>query len=189
MSEALRQSLWSVLYDVFPEVVMSVRPIPTSIRAGILLALTAILLGFVLGGVFGAFEDAVKGRLADAGNAALATAYDGDVAAKDAVVAKSWDYLKRAHLHGGAIGAAALAAIATLLTVTRVGPIARLSAPAFGAGALIYSIFWLVAGFSAPGMGSTDAAKDAFEWIAVPGAGLAILGLVGTMIAVWQGRE
>lgn len=168
---------------------MSVIPIPASIRAGALLALTAILLGFVLGGAFGAFEDVVKGRLEASGNAALATAYNGDVAAKDRVVSKSWEYLKRAHLHGGAIGAAALGSIAILLLTTRLGPIARLSAPAFGAGALIYSIFWLVAGFAAPGMGSTGAAKEAFKWLAVPGAGLAILGVVGTMVAVWVERE
>jgi hypothetical protein len=164
---------------------MSVHPIPASVRTGILLSLAAILFGFVLGGAFGAFEDVVKGRLEASGNAALATAYAGDVAAKDAVVSKSWEYLKRAHLHGGAIGAAALSSIAILLVATRVGPIARASAPAFGAGALIYAIFWLVAGFTAPGMGSTGAAKEAFNWLAIPGAGLAIIGVVGTMVAVW----
>jgi hypothetical protein len=168
---------------------MSVHPIPTSIRAGILLALTAILFGFVLGGAFGAFEDVVKGRLEASGNAALATVYQGDEAAKDAVVSKSWEYLKRAHMHGGAIGAAALASIAILLLTTRLGPIARASAPAFGAGAVIYSFFWLAAGFTAPGMGSTGAAKKALEWLAIPGAGLAILGLVGTMVAVMVERE
>jgi len=34
----------------------------------------------------------------------LQSAYQGNVAAKDAVVKKSWEYLKRAHLNGGAIG-------------------------------------------------------------------------------------
>lgn len=163
---------------------MSVHPVPGSIRAGVLLALAAILFGFGLGGAFGAFEDVVKGRLEASGDAALVTVYQGDAAAKDAVVSKSWEYLKRAHLHGGAIGAAALASIAILLLTTRLGPIARASAPAFGAGALIYSVFWLVAGFTAPGMGSTGAAKEAFNWLAIPGAGLAIIGVVGTMVAV-----
>ncbi|MEO8479049.1 MAG: hypothetical protein ABI542_05390 [Gemmatimonadota bacterium] len=168
---------------------MSARPIPTLFRAGILLALGAILLGFVLGGAFGAFEDVVKGRLADSGNAALATVYHGDVAAKDAVVNKSWTYLQRAHMHGGAIGTAALAAIAILLLTTRAGRIARFSAVAFGAGALIYAVFWLVTGFSAPGIGSTGAAKEAFKWLALPGAGLAMIGVLGTMVAVWVERE
>jgi hypothetical protein len=104
-------------------------------------------------------------------------------------VAKSWEYLKRAHLHGGGIGGASLAAIAILLLTTKLGRMAQYSAAAFGAGALIYAVFWLAAGFSAPGMGSTGAAKEAFEWIAVPGAGLAILGAVGTMISVWRDRS
>lgn len=168
---------------------MSVRPIPASFRAGILLALTSILLGFMLGGAFGAFEDVVKGRLADSGTAALATVYQGDVAAKDAVVAKSWEYLKRSHMHGGAIGTAALAAIAILLLTTRAGRIGRISAVSFGAGALIYSVFWLVAGFAAPGVGSTGVAKETFNWLAIPGAGFALIGVVGTMVAVWVERE
>lgn len=168
---------------------MSVRPVPVAMRAGILLSLTAILLGFVLGGAFGGIEPTIKGRLAASADAVMTTAYGGDVVARDAVLAKSWTYLQRAHLHGGSIGTAALAAIAILLLTTRVGRIAQFSAVAFGAGALIYATFWLVTGFSAPGMGSTGAAKKAFEWIAIPGAGLAILGAVGTMIAVWRDRS
>lgn len=168
---------------------MSVRPVPAAMRVGIMLSLSAILFGFLLGGAFGAFEPALKGRLAASADAVLATAYNGDVAAKDAVVAKSWEYLKRAHLHGGGIGGASLAAIAILLLTTRLGRMAQYSAAAFGAGALIYAVFWLVAGFSAPGMGSTGAAKEAFKWIAVPGAGLAILGALGTMISVWRDRS
>ncbi len=168
---------------------MSVHQIPTSIRAGILLALTAILFGFGLGGAFGAIEPTIKGRLAASADAVLETTYGGDVAARDAVVSKSWDYLKRAHMHGGAIGTAALASIAILLLTTRVGRIAQVSAVAFGAGALIYAFFWLAAGFTAPGMGSTGAAKKALEWLAIPGAGLAIIGVIGTMVAVVVERE
>jgi amino acid transporter len=165
------------------------RPIPSPIRAGAMLALTAILFGFLLGGLFGLNEDAVKGRLEASGNAALATAYQGNVAAKDAVVTKSWDYLKRAHLHGGGIGAAALGAIAMIVLMTGMGRVARLSAIAFGAGAIVYSVFWLWAGFKAPGMGSTGAAKEALAFIAVPGAGLALLGVVGTIWAVTFDRR
>ena len=82
--------------------------IPRSMAVGVCLALLAILLGFVMGGVFGAVESSIKKHLDDAGAAVLHTVYQGDVAAKDAVVKKSWDYLKRAHLHGGAIGSAAV---------------------------------------------------------------------------------
>lgn len=158
--------------------------VPRPVAFGALLALLSILFGFVLGGGFGLAEDSFKGRLAASGEAALETAYQGDVAAKDAVVAKSWDYLKRAHMHGGGIGSSALAAIAILLLLARPSMLANVSALAYGAGALLYSIFWLWAGFIAPGMGGTGAAKESLQFIAIPGAGLALIGAVGTIIAV-----
>jgi len=158
--------------------------VPRPIAIGACLALLSILFGFLLGGGFGYAEDAFKDRLAASGAAALETAYQGDVAAKDAVVSKSWSYLQRAHLHAGAIGSAALAAIAILLLIARPSTLASLSALSFGAGALLYSIFWLWAGFIAPGMGSTGAAKESLQLIAVPGAGLALIGALGTLICV-----
>lgn len=161
-----------------------VHHVPAAMRAGIVLALLSILFGFTLGGLFGYAEDSLKSRLAADGNAALATAYQGDVAAKDAVVAKSWDYLKRAHMHGGAIGSAALAAIAILLLTCPPNRLAQISAASFGAGGLVYSVFWLLAGLKAPGMGSTGAAKESLNFVAIPGAGMAIIGVVGTLVCV-----
>lgn len=168
---------------------MDSRPIPTPVRAGAALALSAVLFGFVLGGIFGFKEDAVKGRLEASGTAMVATVYNGDVAAKDAVVAKSWEYLLRAHMHGGGIGAAALGAIAAIVLLTGMGTVARLSALSIGAGALLYAIFWMWAGFKAPGLGSTGAAKEALSFIAVPGAGLALLGAAGSLFAVLFDRR
>lgn len=161
-----------------------IRPVPRTIAAGACLSLLAILFGFVLGGAFGAVESSIKKRLDDSGAAVLDSVYKGDVAAKDAVVKKSWEYLKRAHLHGGAIGTAALASTAALMLLCRLGMAAQLSALAFGAGALLYSLFWLMAGLMAPGMGSTGAAKEALSFVAIPGAGLSILGACGTLFSV-----
>ena len=81
-------------------------------------------------------------------------------------------------------GAAALASIIllSLLGVPRL--LEKLSALAFGAGSLTYSIFWMLAGFQAPGLGSTGAAKEALNYVAIPGAGLCIFGLAGTLCAV-----
>ena len=62
------------------------RPVPKSIAAGLCLALLAVLFGFVLGGVFGAAESSIKKRLDNSGSAVLQSAYQGNVAAKDAVV-------------------------------------------------------------------------------------------------------
>ncbi|MDX6769618.1 MAG: hypothetical protein SF051_08810 [Elusimicrobiota bacterium] len=160
------------------------RPLPRAHAAGLLLALTAVLFGFALGGAFGAAEAPIKKRLADSGDAVVATVYNGDAVAKDAVVKKSWEYLQRAHLHGGAIGTAAAVAILALLLLCPPRPVEKASAVAFGAGALLYSLFWLLAGFKAPGMGSTGAAKEALSFIAIPGAGLCLLGLLGTIVSV-----
>lgn len=160
------------------------RTIPKPVAAGAILSLLSILFGFSLGGAFGAVEDSFKARLADSGNAALETVYKGDAAAKDAVVKKSWDYLIRAHLHAGAIGTASLASIAMMILLCPLTVPAQLSAVAFGSGALIYSGFWLLAGFMAPGMGGTGAAKKALELVAVPGAGLCLLGAFGTLFCV-----
>ena len=160
------------------------RPVPKSVAAGACLSLLVILLGFALGGAFGAVESTIKKRLDDSGTAVLQSAYKGDAAAKDAVVKKSWEYLQRAHLHGGGLGTAALASIAVLILLCRLGLLEQLSALAFGSGALLYSLFWLIAGFTAPGLGSTGAAKESLSFIAIPGAGLCILGVCGTIFSV-----
>jgi hypothetical protein len=162
---------------------VAIRP-SRPVAIGLVLALLSVLFGFGLGGAFGANEDAIKGQLESSGTAVLDSVYKGDVAAKDAVVGKSWSYLKRAHLHGGSIGAVALACIALLLLVTTGGLLVDVTAVALGAGGLFYSLFWMAAGFAAPGLGGTGAAKDAYEFIAIPGAGLSILGVVGTIVLV-----
>ncbi len=135
---------------------------------------------------FGAAEETIKGRRDRCGTAVLATVYAGDVEKKDAVVGRAWSYLQRAHLHGGAIGTAALASILALALVCRAGMLASISALAFGLGALIYPLFWLMAAFRAPEMGGTGPAKESLQWLAVPSAGLAILGALGTLLAVVQ---
>src|SRR5690606_18087231 len=49
-------------------------------RWGALLALLTVFFGFCLGGVFGAFEDAMKKDLADRAASVLDSAYGGDAA-------------------------------------------------------------------------------------------------------------
>ena len=151
---------------------------------GLILALLSIFLGFGLGGVFGAAEDAIKDRLNGSADAVLTSVYNDDSDRKDAVVKKAWAYMKRSHLHGGAIGTAALASIILLSLLGRPGLLERLVSAAFGAGALIYSIFWLLAAFKAPGLGSTSAAKEALSFVAIPGTALCLVGLLGTIVAV-----
>ena len=151
---------------------------------GAILALLSIAFGFALGGSFGAAEDSIKGYLSSSAEAVFDTVYQGDGDKRDAVVAKSWVYLKRAHLHGGAIGAAALASIVFLGLLGNPGIAERFSALAFGGGALLYSSFWLAAGLSAPSVGSTGAAKEVFNFLSIPGASLCLLGISGTLFCV-----
>jgi hypothetical protein len=153
---------------------------------GAILALLSIAFGFVLGGSFGAAEDSIKGHLAASADAVVDSVYDGDIGKRDAVVSKSWVYMKRAHLHGGAIGAAALASIVLLGLLGNVGLLERVSAAAFGAGALLYAVFWLAAGLAAPGLGSTGTAKDAYQILAIPGAGLCLIGIGGTLLSTFR---
>jgi len=150
---------------------------------GAILALVSILFGFLLGGLFGAVEGTIKGQLSASADAVIDTVYEGDEARRDKIVAKSWSYLKRAHLHGGAIGTAALAAIVLLGLMGGVGTLERVSSFALGGGALLYAVFWLIAGFMAPGLGSTSEAKEALNFLAIPGAGLCLLGLAGTLLS------
>jgi hypothetical protein len=147
---------------------------------GILLALLAIGLGFTLGGAFGAFEDLMKGHLEDSAAAVLDSVYAGDDAAASAVVRKSWNYFQRAHLHANALGTAALVAIVLLALTGPPDLIARASGLLFGAGALVYGLFWLAAGLTAPGLGSTGAAKESLAWLALPASGACVVGLAGT---------
>ena len=88
-------------------------------RWGVLLALLTIFFGFGIGGAFGAFEEPMKKGLADRAAAVLDTVYKGDAAKAKSVVDKSWVYYKRAHLHGGAVGAVALGGILLLAALRR----------------------------------------------------------------------
>jgi hypothetical protein len=91
------------------------------------------------------------------------------------VLAKSWEYMQRAHLHGGAIGTAAISLIVVILLIGTKPRATRALSLALGLGALGYSVFWLWAGLLAPGLGSTGAAKESLRWLAMPSAGAVML--------------
>ena len=59
--------------------------ISTAFFCALCFAVTAILCGFVLGGVFGAAEDSLKSKLNQSGMVVLESVYKSDGAAKDAV--------------------------------------------------------------------------------------------------------
>ena len=151
-------------------------------RYGAILALLTLAYGFGLGAVFGAAEDDVKAHLRAEGQQVLTTAYGDDAGAMQKVAKKAWVYFKRAHLHANGLGAASLALILLLgqLPVGDRGK--RVLALGLGIGSLGYSLFWMWAGLRAPGMGSTGAAKESLQWLAVPSSGLCIIGLAAVLV-------
>jgi hypothetical protein len=152
-------------------------------RYGVTLAALTILLGFSLGGVFGAFENSLKSDLTERAKAAPAEVYGGDAVRMKAVTDKSFNYYKRSHLHGGAIGAAALGLMLLLALLRRPNAMVRQACSlALGVGGFGYSLFWMLAARAAPSLGSTDAAKESLGWLAIPSAGLLLLGLTAVLV-------
>jgi hypothetical protein len=154
----------------------------SSVRIGIFLALLTLLYGFGLGGAFGAFEDNIKGSLQASAEEVKATVYQGDEAAMKKITDKSWTYMKRAHLHANGLGTAALAIIFVLAGTPASSRVRGVVSTALGIGALGYASFWMFAALRAPAMGSTHDAKESLDWLAIPSAGLCILGLVAVLV-------
>lgn len=156
---------------------------------GIVLALLSILFGFILGGAFGLVEDQIHQHLEQSGQAVLSTVYHDKADALQKVVDKSWNYFIRAHLHANGIGTAVLAMILLLAHLPANRTLKQINAWMLGLGSLGYSFFWLWAGLRAPGLGSTGAAKESLRWLAIPSAGMLILGLLlalATTLWAWQ---
>ena len=51
----------------------------------------------------------------------------------------------------------------------------RLTAFGLGAGSFGYSLYWMWAGFRAPGLGGTGLAKESLKWLAMPSSGAVVL--------------
>ena len=149
----------------------------------LLFAVLGIGFGFTLGGVFGAAEHQVKDYLKNNAAAVADSVYQGDELAMAQVTSKAWSYMKRAHLHGGAIGAAAVALCLLLAFLSRPKAIVKtLASLALGLGALGYPMFWLLAACRAPTLGSTTAAKESLFFLAATTSGLILLGWLSVFI-------
>lgn len=164
-----------------------------TVSVGLLLAILTILFGQGMGIVFGLNEDIIKSRLTADAAAAQGTIYKGDEVAAKTIIDKSWNYMQRAHLHAGGMGTTAVALIIVLclVGVPRVATI--LISMALGAGGLGYSVFWMWAGFRAPSLGSTGAAKESLKWLAMPTSGAFVVATVATLVLLivwlWNGRR
>ena len=168
---------------------------PPSLRAalpGLLFAVVTLLFGFGLGIVFGYNEAAIKNRLNASAAAVQESVYKGDLDAAKPVLDKAWNYMQRAHLHAGGLGTSAIALSLLLVALGTSPMVTRVLALALGLGALGYSVFWLWAGFRAPGLGSTGAAKESLAWLAMPSSGAIVLAaavVAGLLLAALSGRR
>jgi hypothetical protein len=160
-------------------------PLNSNLRAaslGLTLAVLTLLFGQGMGIVFGLNEDAIKNRLSASADEVRETVYKSDGAAIKAVLNKSWTYMKRAHLHAGGMGTTALALILLLCLLGASQCMTFAIGVGLGAGGLGYSIFWMWAGFRAPGLGSTGAAKESLKWLAMPSSGAFVLATIAVFI-------
>ena len=154
-----------------------------SMRVGVVLSLLTLLLGFSLGGIFGLFEDSLKAGFEKTALQTLASEPDPEAAAAR-LSGRSWSYMKRSHLHANGLGTSALALILLTTGMTGGAGLKRLAAYLLGIGALGYSLFWMLAAFRAPVLGSTDLAKESLNWLAMPTAACCLLGLVLVLVMV-----
>jgi hypothetical protein len=148
---------------------------------GILFSLICIAWGFVVGGLMGALDTGFKGLMRERARKNLDSVYGGDEAKLEKFVAKGFKYCIRSHIHGSAIGSSALACILLLALTGENGSIGVLSSFTFGFGGLAYSIYWMLAGIHAADIGDATLAKHHMRFIAIPGAGLTMIGLFGTL--------
>jgi hypothetical protein len=148
---------------------------------GLVFALMTILFGQILGVVFGLNEDAIKDRLSASAIEVLDSAYNGHKEAIKPVLDKSWNYMQRAHLHAGAMGTTALVLIIFVCLIGTTRFITIAISIGLGAGGFGYSVFWMWAGFRAPGLGSTGAAKESLKLLAMPSSGAFVLATVGVL--------
>ncbi|MBT3198566.1 MAG: hypothetical protein HN350_01500 [Phycisphaerales bacterium] len=152
-------------------------------KLGTLLALLTILYSFAMGAGFGLYEEKIKGHLKDEAAAVKDKVYQGDEVKMKKITDKSWVYLKRAHMHASGLGIIALG-ISLLLGILNTCSFCKfIGSTCLGLGALGYSVFWMLAGLTAPGLGSTGAAKEALKMVAMPSAGLCLLAMLFVFMA------
>jgi len=144
--------------------------------AGLFLGVLTLLYGFGMGIAFGGFEESFVTRLKNSAMAVKDTIYKGDEARMKPVLDKSWNYMQRAHLHAGGLGASSLALIlVTAFVGTPPGWLLRVVSIGLGGGSLGYSLYWMWAGFRAPALGATSLAKESLKWLAIPSSGAVVL--------------
>ena len=148
--------------------------------AAFIISLLAVLFSFVMGAAFGLYEDSIKNDLQ---TRSYNTIPDDEPKAQK-LADKSWRYYQRAHLHVGVLGGIGLA-FSLVLYIIIPSRNTGIAAIAFALGALGYGIFWLLAGMSAPNLGSTSAAKEMWRAVAMPSTALLLISCIYALIQLF----
>lgn len=160
---------------------------------GMLFAVFTLLFGFGLGIVFGLNEGIIKARLKASAVEVQSSVYRGDEAAIKPVLTKSWAYMQRAHLHAGGLGTSAVGLILLVSLLSTSPGMTRAISLGLGVGGLGYSVYWLWAGFRAPALGGTGAAKESLKWLAMPSAAAVVVATAAVavllLVVIFRGSE
>lgn len=151
------------------------------VALGILLSLSALLLGEMHGMSFGAKEDAIKDHFkvtAEANATALGSPEKVERAMED-----SWKYLRRAHEHYMGLGAVGMVLCIFVLLSPARDIHKTIITTAVGFSALAYPLFWTLTALKTSAMGG-HAAKESLALLAQAGAGAGFLGLLGVIAVV-----
>ena len=165
------------------------------IRYGVILALLSILFGGGLGLGFGCCEDFFKQSFKNNATFVLEEKYNNDQSKADKVAKKSWIYMKRAHLHSLTMGVISI--VLSLVVACLAFPPKLQIGISFlsGLGAIGYGLFWLLAGFRAPSLGSTDLSKESVGLLAQIStvsfmiAAITLLGMFGYRVFAKKGQN
>ena len=151
------------------------------VKTGLILRLITILFGFSIGALFGAKNKEMKAYFHEQAYVVNAATFP-KAEDQELHYSKAKDYLKRAHLHAGAIGTAGLATLLLLSLLNVSDKKKKVTSLLVGVGASGYGIgVWTLMAFATPILGK-HGAHETLAWLAIP-TGLSLM--LGTAITLY----
>lgn len=154
------------------------------IRLSVFISVFVIFTGFILGGIYGSYEDAIKEHFYKKALTVSESVYNNNQEIMKVVAEKSWEYMKHAHTHAVGLGPATLILILVLSFFKVNGTLKFMSSMLMSLGAVAYPLYWMLLAFKFPLTGNEELAKESLSCIAVPGAGIILIGVFLFMIII-----
>lgn len=150
-------------------------------RCGLVLCLIAVLAGFGVGGAFGAADRELRAALERRAREAHANLTAAELTT---TVDKSLTFLRRSHVHGSGMGTTGVVLVLLVCVLDVAERSRRAISMCLGAGACGYSLFLLLAAWRMATLGDTHAVKASLAPLAIPAAGLFVMGTVWSLVCV-----